>query len=263
MTVETTAAPVIGARNLAVTLAGRPIVRDLDLTVQQGEVVALMGANGSGKSTLVKALLGLLPLSAGEAALFGTRLGSFRQWARVGYVPQRSTVAVGVPSTVSEVVASGRLAHRRPFVPARHADRVAVREAIEAVGLTERAHHTVGTLSGGQQQRVLVARTLATQPDLLVLDEPTAGVDAMSQQAIADTLARLTGRGATMVVVLHEVGPFAPLVTRTLVMRQGRLAYDGPPAPVADDDHDHHHRPSPYPATPGVAAPLDPIPRES
>jgi zinc transport system ATP-binding protein len=247
--------PVLEAHDLAVTLAGRPIIRDLDVALQPGEVVALMGTNGSGKSTLVKALLGLLPRS-GEVRLFGTPLGSFRDWRRLGYVPQRSTIAVGVPSTVREVVASGRIAHRRPFLPARQADRDAVDRAIAAVGLAERAQHTIGTLSGGQQQRVLVARTLATEPELLLLDEPTAGVDMVSQQAIADTLAGLTAHGATILVVLHELGPFAPLVQRTLVMRQGRLVYDGPPDLAGVDDHDHHHR-LPTAPVPEVRVPLD------
>jgi zinc transport system ATP-binding protein len=247
---------VIATKDLAVTLSGRPIIRDLELTVGAGEVVALMGTNGSGKSTLVKAVLGLLPLSAGEVRLFGTPLPSFRFWKRLGYVPQRSTIAVGVPSTVQEVVASGRMAHRRPFVPARQSDRDAVRRAISSVGLADRTHHTIGTLSGGQQQRVLVARTLAAEPELLVLDEPTAGVDTVSQQAIADTLSTLTAAGATILVVLHELGPFAPLIQRTLVMRQGRLVYDGPPDLATADDHGHHHR-TPTAPTPEVRAPLD------
>src|SRR5206468_7552292 len=135
----------------------------------------------------------------------------------------------GIPSSVAEVVSSGRLSRRRPFVPARRADREAVVRALEAVDLTDRARHTVSTLSGGQQQRVLIARTLAGEPDLLVLDEPNAGVDLANQEAIADTLAGLIDAGATIVVVLHELGPFADLIHRAVVLRQGRLVYDGPP----------------------------------
>ncbi|MGH3412696.1 MAG: metal ABC transporter ATP-binding protein [Marmoricola sp.] len=248
---------VIDVRGAAVTIGGRPILRDLDLTVRRGEVVALMGANGSGKSTLVKTVLGLNPLAAGEIRLFGSPLRDFRAWHRLGYVPQRSTITQGVPATVTEVVASGRMARRRPFVPAGRADRAAVRDAIATVGLTDRSRHAVGTLSGGQQQRVLMARTLAGDPELLVLDEPNAGVDRLSQEAIARTLAERAARGATILVVLHEPGPFAPLIRRTLVMQEGRLVHDGPAGPEPFHDEGHHHREATPTVRPEVSAPLE------
>ena len=254
--------PVVDIRGAAVSLGGRPIVRDVDLTIERGEVVAVLGANGSGKSTLVKAMVGLHPLSHGQVSLFGTPLGGFRAWQRLGYVPQRSTIAQGIPSTVAEVVASGRLSRRRPFVPAGRADREAVARALETVGLTARARHTVSTLSGGQQQRVLIARTLAGEPDLLVLDEPNAGVDLANQEAIADTLATLITAGATVVVVLHELGPFADLIHRAVVLRDGRAVYDGPPGHPAAHTHEHdpahHHGSAVAPMLrPQVRAPLD------
>lgn len=223
-----------------VTLGDRPILRDIDLTVGAGDVVALLGANGSGKSTLVRSITGLLPLSAGSARLFGQPISTFNQWRRLGYVPQRSTIAHGVPATVAEVVAAGRLAHRRPFMPARAVDRRAVHDALEAVGLASHAHHLVTTLSGGQQQRVLIARTLAGAPELLILDEPNAGVDLVSQQAIAGTLERSAQAGATIIVVLHELGAFAPFIDRAVVLREGRVSYDGAPDGVrAHESHVH------------------------
>jgi zinc transport system ATP-binding protein len=230
--------PVVELSSGAVTLGGRPILRDIDLAITAGDVVAVLGANGSGKSTLVKTITGLLPLSAGSARLFDQPIEDFNQWPRLGYVPQRSTIAQGVPSTVAEVVAAGRLSRRRPFLPARAADRQAVRDALETVGLADRAQHQVSTLSGGQQQRVLIARTLAGEPELLVLDEPNAGVDLISQQAIADTLERSARAGATIVVVLHELGAFAPFIKRAVVLREGRIAYDG--APESAQAHDPH-----------------------
>ncbi len=232
---------VIELRSGAVTLGGRPILRDIDLSVEAGAVIAVLGANGSGKSTLVKSITGLLPLSAGSARLFGQSVKEFNQWPRLGYVPQRSTITPGVPATVAEVVAAGRLAHRRPFFPARAADRRAVRDALDTVGLAERAHHQISTLSGGQQQRVLIARTLAGEPELLVLDEPNAGVDLISQDAIAVTLERSARAGATIVVVLHELGAFAPFIDRAVVLREGRIVYDGSPDGVqAHDPHGVH-----------------------
>jgi zinc transport system ATP-binding protein len=150
-------------------------------------------------------------------------------------------------------------------VPERRADRDAVDAAIAAVGLSGKARDGVSTLSGGQQQRVLIARALAGVPDLLVLDEPTAGVDVQSQQVFADALSTLVTRGATIVLVAHELGPLGPLVDRTLVMRDGRVAYDGPPIDVFTDAdrthvHDHHHPqldPSLVDHRPSVTSPLD------
>ena len=258
---------VVDVRGAGVALGGRPIVRGIDLSVAPGEVVAVLGANGSGKSTLVKAVVGLHPLSTGAIDLFGQPLADFDQWRRLGYVPQRSPIAQGVPSTVTEVVSAGRLSRRRPFLPARRSDRAAVARALEAVGLTDRARHPVSTLSGGQQQRVLIARTLAGEPELLVLDEPNAGVDLESQEAIAGTLAALAADGATIVVVLHELGHLAEVIKRSVVLREGRIVYDGPPhaSPTEDHgshdghhDHDHHHRPATPPVVhPPVKAPLD------
>ena len=215
-------------RDGSVAIGGRPILRGIDLTVRSGEFLALMGANGSGKSTLVRAITGLLPTTGGGISLFGTPYADFRDWKRVGFVPQRASAASGVPATVWEVVASGRIRRRRPFLPLSREDRRAIADAIDVVGLSDRTGLGVSQLSGGQQQRVLIARALAGEPDLLVLDEPTAGVDLGNQRALADALAHLQGRGATIVLVAHELGPMAPLIDRAVVMRDGRIAYDGP-----------------------------------
>lgn len=232
--------------------SGRPVLRDIDLTVERGEVVALLGENGSGKSSLVRSILGLTPLTSGTVSLFGTPLSQFRDHARVGYVPQRSTAASGVPATVAEVVSSGRLARRKPFLPAAKADRAAVRAALETVGLAERAKDSLATLSGGQQQRVLIARALAGEPELLILDEPNAGVDAANQQALADTLARLVDRGTTVLVVLHELGPLAPLINRAVTICDGRATEDHQHL-----DSAHHHAPEPGDVLSPIVSPLD------
>lgn len=250
--------PVLEILDGAVELGGRPVLRGIDLAVPAGQVLAVLGANGSGKSTLMRAALGLLPTCRGEVRLFGTPLATFRSWHRIGYVPQRTTLG-SVPATVREVVSSGRLSRRRLLRPAGRADREAVAEALASVGLADRAEDGVTTLSGGQQQRVLVARALAGRPDLLVLDEPFAGVDVTSQQELADTFAALVERGTTLVLVLHELGPVGGLIDRTVVMRDGRVAYDGEPL-AAFHDADHHHHPDRGPApvhTPAIVAPLE------
>lgn len=244
--------PVVSLRGVTAALGGRPVLRGVDLTLRRGEVVALLGTNGSGKSTTVRATVGQVPLSAGELELFGTPLSRFRAWSRVGYVPQRSTASGGVPATVREVVSAGRLA-RGGLRPLRREDRQAVREALELVSLADRARDPVDALSGGQQQRVLIARALAARPDLLIMDEPLAGVDLGSQRVLAETLRDQVARGVTVLLVLHELGALAPLIDRSVVLDRGRVARG---APLPDDHSCHPHgEPAPGPATPG-AAPL-------
>ncbi|GHJ45363.1 ABC transporter [Catellatospora sp. TT07R-123] len=229
----------------AVVYGERPVLRDLNLYVAPGEVVAILGANGSGKSTLVRAALGLVPLAAGEVTLFGVPRRRFRQWHRIGYVPQRLGAGGGVPASVGEVVASGRLAARGFLRPRRSGDRRAVTDALTAVGLTDREHDPVASLSGGQQQRTLIARALAGQPDLLVLDEPTAGVDAASQEAFARALRDFVTGGGTVLLVAHELGPLEPVISRAVVVHDGVIAHDGaiphPTGHHADPHHDHVH----------------------
>jgi zinc transport system ATP-binding protein len=242
--------PVVAVHAATVAYDRRPVLTGVDLTVFAGEVVAILGANGSGKSTLVRAILGLVPLAAGSVTLFGTDGRQARRYGhRVGYVPQRLGAGSGVPATVAEVVEAGRLARRGPR-PASAGDREAVAAAIAAVGLTGRTHDPVGSLSGGQQQRTLIARALAAQPELLVLDEPTAGVDAGSQDAFAAALQEFAACGGTVLLVAHELGPLQPLVTRAIVIHSGQIRHDGPvPTPAGHHalpghDHVHPHAPA-------------------
>jgi zinc transport system ATP-binding protein len=251
-----------------VAIGGRPVLRGIDLTVDTGEFVALMGANGSGKTTLVRALTGLRPLTSGSLSLFGAPFAEFAEWHRIGFVPQRTSATSGVPASVWEVVASGRLTRRRLLRPLSRADRAAIDDALAVVGLTDKARDGVSQLSGGQQQRALIARALAGAPELFFLDEPTAGVDLPNQHALADALGQLKARGATIVLVAHELGPLSALVDRAVVMRDGRVAYDG--APLTDHEVHHpefgetptHHHAEPEPGrhdhTPHVASPLEP-----
>jgi len=241
---------VVALSRVTAELGGRRVLHGIDLTVRRGEVVALLGANGSGKSTTVRAVIGQVPVTGGEIALFGTPRRTFRDWARVGYVPQRTTAAGGVPATVTEVVSAGRLSRTR-FGPFRKADREAVHHALELVGLADRAKDSVNALSGGQYQRVLIARALAARPELLIMDEPMAGVDLASQQVLADTLREQVAGGATVLLVLHELGPLEPLIDRAVVLRDGRVVHDGPPE-GAGSDHDHVHPHAPH-------EPSDPI----
>ncbi|MFJ4711814.1 metal ABC transporter ATP-binding protein [Streptomyces sp. NPDC088785] len=236
--------PVITLREVMAELGSRPVLRGIDLTVRRGEVVALLGANGSGKSTAVRAVIGQVPVTGGGIELFGTPRARFRDWARVGYVPQRTTAAGGVPATVTEVVSSGRLSRTR-FGILRRADREAVARALESVGMADRAGDSVDALSGGQHQRVLIARALAAQPELLIMDEPMAGVDLASQEVLAETLRAQVAAGTTVLLVLHELGPLEPLIDRAVVLRDGCVRHDGPPPKAVGQHalpgHDHVH----------------------
>ncbi|HZG04531.1 MAG TPA: metal ABC transporter ATP-binding protein [Streptomyces sp.] len=217
---HTTAPPALSMRGVTASLGARAVLRGIDLTVERGEVVALLGANGSGKSTTVRVAVGQVPSASGEAELFGTPLRRFRDWRRVGYVPQRPTASAGVPATVREVVSAGRLARTR-LRPLGRGDRAAVHRALELVGLADRAGDSVNALSGGQHQRVLIARALAGEPELLIMDEPLAGVDLLSQRVLADALREQVSRNVSVLLVLHELGPLAPLIDRTVVLHDG------------------------------------------
>ena len=160
-------------------------------------------------------------------------------------MPQRLAVGGGVPTTVREVVASGRTSRVSRWRRLSKPDWAAIDHALEDVGLVERGRDAVTTLSGGQQQRVLIARALAGEPDVLVLDEPTAGVDADSQDTLAGALGHLSQAGGSVVLVAHELGPLAALIGRAVVLSHGRVVSDGPPPePVghhAGPDHKHVH----------------------
>jgi zinc transport system ATP-binding protein len=222
------------------------VLRSVDFTLSRGEFVAVVGPNGSGKTTLIKSLLGLTDRLHGDLTLFGTPGNAFRQLWRMGYVPQRHTLGGPIPATVREVVTSGRLPRARWFLPLRRVDRQAVDDAMERVRITELADRPVAELSGGQQRRVLIARALASQTELLLLDEPTAGVDVEAQAALTEVLETLANTGTTIVVVTHDLAPFESLMTRVLWVSHGRIEYDGPPTDAvlmasSEPFAGHHH----------------------
>ncbi|HYN28248.1 MAG TPA: metal ABC transporter ATP-binding protein [Dermatophilaceae bacterium] len=239
--------PLLEVRDGSFGYGERAVVRDISLTVHPGEVVALLGPNASGKSTLVKGVLGLAETLHGEVLLLGEPAEQLADRTRIGYVPQRHSLSTSVRATVREVVEVGRLPHRPWWRAASATDRRVVDGAIEAVGLADRAGEPVATLSGGQQRRVLIARALAGQPDLLLMDEPTAGVDLASQRVLADVLARLAAAGTSMVVVTHELATLYHVVTRVVCLDAGRVDFDGTPEEydAQHPDHDasrgHHH----------------------
>ncbi len=232
-------APVLDLSGVSVGYLDTPVVQQVDLRVDRGELVVLLGENGSGKSTLVKGILGIASTMSGDVRLFG-RPASAAERHRIGYVPQRTTVAGGVPTTVREVVASGRVAGRRWFTRAGATDRSAVDAALDAVRLTDRAADPLATLSGGQQRRALIARALAAEPELLVMDEPMAGVDSANVDLLAEAIGGWKRQGLTLLIVAHGTGPLRPLVDRAVVMHRGHVQYDGPLADPIAAEHDEY-----------------------
>ncbi|TML94815.1 MAG: ABC transporter ATP-binding protein [Actinobacteria bacterium] len=211
---------------------GPPVLRDVDFEVDRGEFVAIAGPNGGGKTTLVRLVVRLEEPTSGRVEVF-TR--------KIGYLPQRAQAGIDAPLTVRELVTAGRASRTRLFGPLAGADREAVRQSIDRVDLTPQADRRLATLSGGQQQRAFIAKALAAEPELLVLDEPTTGVDVEAQDAIAALLQRLRDElGMTVLYVSHEFGAVERFVER-LVLVRGGIVFDGPPSALPGVWHDPSH----------------------
>ncbi len=222
---------------------GQRVLERVDLRLGEGEFVAVAGPNGGGKTTLVRLLLGLERPSEGKALLYGEPAHRFSRRRSLGYLAQRSVLGGEAPATVREVVATGRLAAGGLIGPLRRRDQELVARAIARVGLERQADAPLRTLSGGMQQRAFIAKALAGEPSLLVLDEPTTGVDAESQESLAALLDELhTELGVTIVYVSHEFGAVERFVQRLVLVRR-TIVFDGAPheLPVVWHDPSHVH----------------------
>ncbi|CAL4858930.1 zinc ABC transporter ATP-binding protein AztA [Microbacterium sp. MM2322] len=206
--------PVVRLRDVRVDIDGHRALDGVDLDVRAGLLTAVVGANGSGKSTLVSVLAGLRSPTSGTATL--------RPGTAVALVPQHTADSARLPLSVSDLVAMGRWRERGAFRPLRRIDRTIVADAIDAVGLSAYAARPLGALSGGQRQRAFLAQALAQQADLLLLDEPTAGLDDVSRRAAASALRLATGRGAAVVVVTHDLGELGD-VDQVVALAEGRI----------------------------------------
>ena len=220
---------------------GQRVLEEVDLRLGEGEFVAVAGPNGGGKTTLIRILLGLERPGTGTALLFGEPAHRYSGRHALGYLAQRSTVGGDAPATVREVVGVGRVTGRRVVGRTTREDGVLVAEAIERVGLADVADTPLRTLSGGMQQRAFIAKALAARPSLLVLDEPTTGVDAESQESLGELLADLHGElGVTIVYVSHEFGAVEHHVQRIVLVRR-TIVFDGSPRDLPGMWHDPGH----------------------
>lgn len=228
--------PVVEVVGVSYGYGAETVLQDVSLTVERGEFLGLVGPNGSGKTTLLRLMLNLMPLRSGQVRLFGQPLSQFRSWFRVGYVPQKAaSFNTGFPATVREVVLTGRTARLGLFRRIGRADRQAAERAMELVGIGALANRPIGQLSGGQQQRAFIARALASEPELLILDEPTVGVDPAAQEQFYALLRRLRQEmNISIVLVSHDIGVVTNEVTRLACLNR-RIHFHGPPAEFNPD----------------------------
>lgn len=197
---------IIRLENVCFSYTREEVIRDVSLSVHRGDYVGIIGPNGGGKSTLIKLMLGLLKPGQGNISLFGKDIRDFRDWYKIGYVPQKTYVEMNFPLTVEEMVAMGRYGTRGLFRFPTSADREKVRQALKHVELYDDRDKQIGDLSGGQQQRVFIARALATEPEIIFLDEPTVGVDIRTQKQFYNLLRKLNRKlDLTLVLVSHEL----------------------------------------------------------
>ncbi len=213
---------LISVENLSFVLQGREILRDISFSICAGDFIAVMGPNGSGKTTLIRLILGILKPSGGRIVLMGEERDRFTQWERIGYVPQKAAhLDPYFPASVREVVAMGLLSRKRfPRLPTR-GDDAAIGRALEAVSIADLKNRRIGELSGGQQQRVFIARAILNKPEILILDEPTAGIDAETQGRFYDMLDELNHRdGITIVLITHDSGIVTRHVNKVACLNQ-------------------------------------------
>lgn len=228
--------PCLSLDNVTVGYDGQAALSGVTMAVPHGAHVAIVGPNGAGKSTLFKAVVGLLPVRSGHVLLHGHEASGQDQVDPIAYVPQREEIDWSFPVTVSEVVMMGRYGRlgwlRRPRV----VDREIVVRCLEELGIRDLAQRAIGELSGGQQQRVFLARALAQEPRLLLLDEPFTGVDVSARETLLDLLERLRGRGITVLVSTHDIQTTAQRFQLVALLNRELIAY-GPPNEVFTPEH--------------------------
>ena len=247
--------PVFEVKNLFFTANEQKILEDITLTILPGDYCAIIGPNGGGKTTLIRLLLGLEKPTQGRIELFGQQLSRFKRWYKVGYVPQRaSQLDQNFPATVLEVVKMGRIAQQGLFSRATQADKEAIEEAMVKMDVLDIQHKLVGELSGGQRQRVMIARALASKPEVLILDEPNTGVDVISQKRFYKLLKELNEEEKmTIIFITHDIGVIADDIGRLFTVNQTLLTCNNPKEAISCDDmsalygidahliHNHHH----------------------
>lgn len=215
--------PALELHDLTVSYAQKPVLYGIDVQVPQGSITGIIGPNGAGKSTMIRAIMGLTPLNGGWVKIFGESFLQSRH--RVGYVPQREQVDWDFPVNVMDVVLMGRYGRRGWLRRVTKEDHRIAEESLEKVGMLPFRHRQIANLSGGQQQRVFLARALAQQSDLYLMDEPFAGVDATTERAIVTLLQQLQSEGKTILVVHHDLTTAKEYFDHLLLLNMRLVAF--------------------------------------
>jgi len=230
--------PIFEVKNLSFRVRDLKILSNISMEIFEGEYIAIIGPNGGGKTTLIRLLLGLEKPSSGEIKIFGKKYQNFKEWHKIGYVPQRaSLVDTNFPATVEDIVSMGRVAKRKLFSRRSDEDRAAVEDAMKKMDVLDLREKMVGTLSGGQRQRVMIARALAPKPRILILDEPNTGVDMVSQQRFYSLLSKLNKEeGITILFITHDVGVIVDNIQRLFTINQNATICNNPKEAMSCED---------------------------
>ncbi|MGE4397141.1 MAG: metal ABC transporter ATP-binding protein [Sulfurimonas sp.] len=222
--------PIFDVKNLNFVLKEQTILSNISLEIFSSEYIAIIGPNGGGKTTLIRMLLGLEKPTSGEVRIYGKKLSRFKEWHKIGYVPQRaSLIDSSFPATVLDIVKMGRTSQRSLFGAFSKTDKQYVDDAMAKMDISDLKDKMVGTLSGGQRQRVMIARALASKPEILILDEPNTGVDVASQKKFYALLRELNQKeGITIVFITHDIGVIADDIARLFTINQKAIICNNP-----------------------------------
>ncbi|MDD2449931.1 MAG: metal ABC transporter ATP-binding protein [Sulfurimonas sp.] len=222
--------PIFDVKNLYFIVDNQEILSNVSFEIFAQDYIAIIGPNGGGKTTLIRILLGLEKETKGEVRIFGKRIKDFKEWHKIGYVPQRAShVDASFPATTEDVVKMGRTSKRKLFSKESDEDRIRVEDAMRKMDVYHLKDKMIGTLSGGQRQRVMCARALASRPEILILDEPNTGVDVSSQQRFYELLRELnTKEKITIVFITHDIGVIADDIARLFTINQKAVICNNP-----------------------------------
>jgi len=229
---------IFDVKNLSFIANGQKILSNISFEIFKGEYIAIIGPNGGGKTTLIRILLGLNQPSSGTINLFGKKLKEFKEWHKIGYVPQRAShVDVNFPATVLDIVNMGLTSKKRFFSKTKNEDKRAVEDAMIKMDIFDLKNKMVGTLSGGQRQRVMIARALASNPEILILDEPNTGVDMVSQKRFYALLSKLNKEDKiTILFITHDIGVIADDIGRMFTINQKAIICNDPKKILSCED---------------------------
>lgn len=222
--------PIFDVKNLNFSVKGQNILSNISFEVFSSEYIAIIGPNGGGKTTLIRMLLGLDKPTSGDIRIYGKKIKNFKDWYKIGYVPQRaSLVDQSFPATVLDIVKMGRTSQRGFFSSFSQEDNKHVQDAMQKMDILNLSDKMAGTLSGGQRQRVMIARALASKPEILILDEPNTGVDMASQKSFYALLRQLNKNdGITIVFITHDIGVIADDIARLFTINQKATICNNP-----------------------------------